>query len=478
VGLPPRQHALLLLLPPRLGGGGGGGAPAVFPRAPPSAAALAALAEKQAAARAAAAADAALVAQQAAADALKALSAKHAAAAERRAAARRTVGAPPPASAGAPGGASPPASPGARGMQRPRSVDTSHNSIPRSRARTGPPVGAATLAARSAAAASLAGGLRGTQRPRSANTSGNPSLRIRARDDPHDDPNLRLEASLVEDLPPFAADAARLAAHGLRGRQRSRAAQRPARPRASSPDRDNFLGDLSRSNASPAPSSPAPSSPRAPPPPPPFPSPRMLPPDVFNALYVYANYSLAPEQRPGNGVPTRAEAPGLYAQESPPAVGEGPRAPPPAAVRGAHDALPVLDHNTLDGRLRAYAEALPAAGRFALCAACGARTKPGDPVADFSLAQLACYKVPADDPKVVQWLALEPKWRPAVAVHEVPHACFSPPSPPSLFLHPRARAGRVALAAAAEALPPDIREEEEATRKALAAPAKPAAGPA
>jgi len=42
-------------------------------------------------------------------------------------------------------------------------------------------------------------------------------------------------------------------------------------------------------------------------------------------------------------VSNRAEAPGLYAQESPPAVGEGPRAPPPAAVRGAHDALPVLD---------------------------------------------------------------------------------------------------------------------------------------
>jgi hypothetical protein len=228
----------------------------------------------------------------------------------------------------------------------------------------------------------------------------------------------RLEASFVAVAPPSAADAARLAAqaaaHGLRGRQRGRAAQRPARdvrparPRASSPDRGNFLGDLSRSNASPAPSSPAPPSPRAPPPPPPFPSPRTLPPPVLNALYDYANYSLGPEQRPGNGVPTYAEAPGLYAQESPPAVGEGPRAPPPAAVRGAHDALPVLDHKTLEGCLRSYAEALPAAGRFALCAACGARTKTGDPVADFSLAQLACYKVPADDPKVVRWRALAP----------------------------------------------------------------------
>jgi hypothetical protein len=185
--------------------------------------------------------------------------------------------------------------------------------------------------------------LRGTQRPRSADTSGNPSLRIRARDS--DDPNLRLEASLVEDLPLSAADAARLAAQAaaVRGRQRARGAAPRARPRASSPDRGNILGDLSRSNASPAPSSPAPSSPRAPPPPPPFPSPRLLPLPVFEALYNYANYSLAPEQRPGNGVPTRAEAPGLYAQESPPAVGEGPRAPPPAAVRGAHDALPVLD---------------------------------------------------------------------------------------------------------------------------------------
>ena len=221
-------------------------------------------------------------------------------------------------------------------MQRPRSVDTSHNSMPRSRARTGPPGGA-----RSAAAAAPAGGLRGTQRPRSADTSGNPSLRIRARDDP----NLRLEASLVDDLPPSAADAARLAAQAaaVRGRQRAGGAAPRARPRASSPDRGNILGDLSRSNASPAPSSPAPSSPRAPPPPPPFPSPRLLPLPVFEALYNYANYSLAPEQRPGNGVPTRAEAPGLYAQESPPAVGEGPRAPPPAAVRGAHDALPVLD---------------------------------------------------------------------------------------------------------------------------------------
>ena len=64
---------------------------------------------------------------------------------------------------------------------------------------------------------------------------------------------------------------------------------------------------------------------------------------MFNALYDYANYSLGPEQRPGSGVPTYTEAPELYAQESPPAVGEGLRAPLPAAVRGAHDALPVLD---------------------------------------------------------------------------------------------------------------------------------------
>ena len=144
---------------------------------------------------------------RAAADA-KALSAKHAAAAERRtgvAAARRMGG----AAARRTGGAAPPASADARGMQRPRSVDTSHNSMPHSRARTGPPGGAA-------AAAAPAGGLRGTQRPRSADTSGCPLPHSRARDDP----NLRLEASLVEDLPPSAADAARLAAHGLRGRQR------------------------------------------------------------------------------------------------------------------------------------------------------------------------------------------------------------------------------------------------------------------
>jgi hypothetical protein len=69
---------------------------------------------------------------------------------------------------------------------------------------------------------------------------------------------------------------------------------------------------------------------------------------VFDALYDYTNYSLPPEQRPGNGVPTRAEAPALYAHESPPAAGEGapPRAPPPE-VRGVYDALPVLDHGTL-----------------------------------------------------------------------------------------------------------------------------------
>jgi len=135
------------------------------------------------------------------------------------------------------------------------------------------------------------------------------------------DPDVRLEASFDVVAPPSAADAARLAALQAAQAARGRTAHRTLPLVLTDPDLSH--GDFST----------APPSPRAAPPPPPFPSPRSLPPPVFNALYDYANYSLGPEQRPGNGVPTRAEAPGLYAQESPPAVGEGPRAPPPAAVR-------------------------------------------------------------------------------------------------------------------------------------------------